>query len=316
MYDAYHGKVRWRSPAEIAFRLRQEARNLALLARPPKLPKGANPVAPLPDPDPVVNALRSTSTAAATAAWADQILLHRFPLLGLEIDTGPEIRWRRDYINDKESAAEYFRKIPYLNAALVGDHKNIWELNRHQHLVLLAQAYRLTERRPYLDEIGTQLDSWFQANPFQRGINWTSALEVAFRSLSWMWVDHLAGEFLGGERRGRLREGLYRHAFHLEENLSVYFSPNTHLLGEAVALHALGVMFRGIARGRAMGADRSADCPPRKCRGKFTRMAATSSNPVTITCTRWTCFCSTRSWPSLPPNIALAWSAWRSTWKR
>jgi hypothetical protein len=240
--------VRWRSPAEIAFRLRQEARNLALLARPPKLPKGANPVAPFPDPNPAVNALRSTSTAAAIAAWADQILLHRFPLLGLEMDTGPEIRWRRDYINDQESAVEYFRRIPYLNAALVGDHKNIWELNRHQHLVLLAQAYRLTGQRPYLDEIGDQLDSWFQANPFQRGINWTSALEVAFRSLSWMWVDHLAGEFLGGERRGRLREGLYRHAFHLEENLSVYFSPNTHLLGEAVALHALGVMFRGIAR--------------------------------------------------------------------
>jgi hypothetical protein len=122
---------------------------------------------------------------------------------------------------------------------------------------LLAQAYRLTERREYLDEIGNQLDSWLHTNPLQRGINWASALEVAFRALSWMWVDHLVGEFLGDAQRRRLLEGLYRHAFHLEANLSVYFSPNTHLLGEAVALHALGVMFRGSAgaeRWEALGA--------------------------------------------------------------
>jgi hypothetical protein len=239
--------VRWRSPSEISFRLRQEARNLALLARPPRLPKGANPRAPFPEPDFALNALRSTVTAESIVALADQIVLHRFPLLGIEIETGPEIRWRRDYVNGKETGIDYFRRIPYLDASVAGDHKNIWELNRHQHVVLLAQAYRLTEQRRYLDEIGSELDSWLEANPVQRGINWASALEVAFRSLSWMWVDHLAGGYLGAERRGRLWQGLYQHALHLEANLSVYFSPNTHLLGEAVALHALGMMFRGTA---------------------------------------------------------------------
>jgi len=239
--------MRWRSPSEIAFRVRQEARNLALFARPPKLQEGADPRAPFPDADPAVKALRSTPAGDAITSLADRILLHRFPLLGLEIDTGPEIRWRRDHVNDKETAADYFRRIPYLDPSLAGDHKLIWELSRHQHLVLLAQAYRLSERRRYLDEIGEQLESWFRANPVQRGINWASALEVAFRALSWMWVDHLVGACLGGARRQRLIEGLYQHALHLEANLSVYFSPNTHLLGEAVALHALGIMFGGMA---------------------------------------------------------------------
>ena len=36
---------------------------------------------------------------------------------------------------------------------------------------------------------------------------------------------------------------MYWHGRHLENNLSFYFSPNTHLLGEAVALHALGMAF-------------------------------------------------------------------------
>jgi hypothetical protein len=238
--------VRWRSPSEIAFRLRQEARNLALLKRPPKLPESANPRAPFPAPDSVVEALRGTAISEAIIGYADQIVLHRFPLLGIEVDTGPQIRWRRDYLNDKETGVEYFRRIPYLDASVAGDHKIIWELNRHQHLVLLAQAFRFTNRPEYLEEIEAQLDSWFEANPVQRGINWASALEVAFRALSWMWVDHLAGKDLDPARRKRLMEALYWHGFHLEANLSVYFSPNTHLLGEAVALHALGLMFRGI----------------------------------------------------------------------
>jgi hypothetical protein len=50
---------------------------------------------------------------------------------------------------------------------------------------------------------------------------------------------------------------LYLHACYLETNLSVYFSPNTHLLGEALALHALGMFFTGLsgaARWEQMGA--------------------------------------------------------------
>ncbi len=234
--------MRWRSPREIAFRLRQEARNLVLLTRPPVLPADSHPRAPFPDADAAVNALQSTAAAKNIVALADQVVRHRFPVLGLEIDTGPEIQWRRDYINNKETGTDYFRKIPYLDASIAGDHKLIWELNRHQHLVLLAQAHRLTNRREYLEEIDKQLDSWRRANPVQRGINWASALEVAFRALSWMWVDHLVGRSLA--RRDQLLHGLYLHALHLDANLSVYFSPNTHLLGEAVALHALGKMFR------------------------------------------------------------------------
>src|SRR5262249_37237622 len=122
----------------------------------------------------------------------------------------------------------------------------IWELNRHQHLLVLAQAFVLTKNDNYLKEIQSQVESWLQANPFQRGINWASALEVAFRSLSWVWVLHWAGTSFADDFRKRLLSSLYQHGLHLRHNLSVYFSPNTHLLGEAVALHALGrIMGKG-----------------------------------------------------------------------
>jgi hypothetical protein len=170
------------------------------------------------------------------------------PLLGVEIDTGPDIRWRRDALSGIETPLAYFRRIPYLDAKRAGDHKIIWELNRHQHLVLLSQEFRFSGERRFLDEIVRQLESWWIDNPFQCGMNWTSALEVAFRALSWCWVWHLVSQDLPPGFAARFATELYRHGLHLEYNLSVYFSPNTHLLGEAVALHAIGRLFPSLPR--------------------------------------------------------------------
>jgi len=237
--------MRWRGPSEIAFRAKQEVLNLSLLVKPPQLRAEPARQSLFPDAHIVAEKLRATNAAGGIIALAEQILAHRFPLLGVEIETGPDIRWRRDYLSHRETAAVYFRRIPYLDVLRAGDHKLIWELNRHQHLVLLAQAFRLSGRVDFLTEIARQLESWFEQNPFQRGINWASALEVALRALSWIWVLHLTGAELDAALRRRLFEGLYCHGLHLATNLSIYFSPNTHLLGEAVALHALGRLFGG-----------------------------------------------------------------------
>jgi len=232
-----------RSPQEIGFRLRQEAMNYVLATRPPGGKFSASsPLAGLPDPGLVIERLRGSDFARQVETIADEVMAHRFPLLGFKVETGPEIAWRRDYQRGIETGKDYFRRIPYLDVSQVGDHKVIWELNRHQHFVVLAQAYRFTGRQKYLDQIRAQWESWVRENPFQHGINWCSALEVAFRALSWIWTYHL----VGGDERFLVE--LARHGWHLEYNLSYYFSPNTHLLGEAVALHALGVLFPAFPR--------------------------------------------------------------------
>jgi len=218
-----------------------------MLARPPvpgvEIPPG-NPRQSAP-PDPVETAARLGGSAFAreVEALARRMLRGRLPVLGIEIETGPQIEWRRDYLHGISSATPYFRRSPYLDFARVGDHKLIWELNRHQHLVLLSEAFRFTGERAFLDEVFRQLESWLDANPFLRGINWASALEVGFRALSWVWLWLLAGEFFPEPLARRFQAELYRHGCFLERNLSIYFSPNTHLLGEAVALHALGALF-------------------------------------------------------------------------
>jgi hypothetical protein len=231
-----------RSLREIAFRARQEARNLSLWASPPRTDfvNGFRPWVPPADP-----AGREDVVEKARA-----IQQHRFQIFGQLLETGPAIRWRRDYARDIETPLVYFRRLPYLDAERAGDHKWIWELSRHQHLVTLAQAFRLTNEAGFLQEAVSQLESWLVQNPFLRGINWASALEAAFRALSWIWTWGLIAESVSHEFRDRWLRGLYLHGCFIENNLSVYFSPNTHLLGEALALQVLGLFFSSRPRAR------------------------------------------------------------------
>jgi hypothetical protein len=224
--------------------------NLWLTALPPSLRINGDftPRLNLPDAAECARHLMGSRFAQEVTELADEIRRHRFPIFGTTIDTGPEIRWRRDYIRGIETDLVYFRRIPFLNTRRSGDHKVIWELNRHQHLVVLAQAYLLTGDSRNLEEIWAQLESWIDGNPFHRGINWASALEVAFRAISWVWIDHMVGRCMPARLRARWLHMLYLHGSHLANNLSFYFSPNNHLVGEAVALHALGLYFWGLPR--------------------------------------------------------------------
>ena len=242
---------RMRSIAELGFRVRQEAANFLLFAAPPTFAGDAPLRLHLPDPQTIANALAGSEYARCVESTASRLLAQQFPLLGVNIETGHDIRWRRDYLHGAESGTQYFRRIPYLNFSAVGDHKLVWELNRHQHLVLLAQAFLFTRRAEFKHEIFRQLESWFEQNPFQRGINWASALEVGFRALSWTWLYHFVGDKMPPEFRRKFLTELYHHGRYLAENLSIYFSPNTHLLGEAVALQTLGTLFETFPESRA-----------------------------------------------------------------
>ena len=188
--------------------------------------------------------------AADILREADEICGHRFRLLGYEnLEYGSEIDWHLDLVHGKRAPMDPWFKIPFLDFAVVGDHKVTWELNRHQHLVTLAKARLLSEDEKYVRELMAQWRSWIKANPYPLGINWASTLEVAFRSLSWIWVDQLlAGAADYAELRSEMAPALAFHGRYIERYLSTYFSPNTHLLGEAVVLFFLGTLYPQMPR--------------------------------------------------------------------
>ena len=182
---------------------------------------------------------------------AERICAHRFDLLGYkDLDYGAQIEWHCDVVHGKQAPREPWFKMKYLDFEQVGDSKITWELNRHQHFVTLAKAYWLTGNKKFVHEIFAQWAHWHRENPYPIGINWASSLEVGYRSLSWIWTFFLLQDcpLFTTDLRSQWQRGLSLNGRHIETYLSTYFSPNTHLLGEALALFFLGTLFPGPHR--------------------------------------------------------------------
>src|SRR5208283_2398334 len=130
------------------------------------------------------------------------------------------------------------------------DPKIIHELNRHQHLPRLAKAYFLTGDERYVSEAVAQLNSWIDQNPPGIGINWQSSLEIAIRAISWLWTIFplLRSKSFDDASAQRIGDSLFAQLDHVHRYLSVFSSPNTHLIGEAAALFIAGLVFRDRSR--------------------------------------------------------------------
>ena len=198
---------------------------------------------------------RDVTTAALRRNWpeaetkiiqaADRIVSGKFDLLGWTgLSFGTPINWHLEPVSGKIAPSVHWSRVDYLNPSVCGDKKIIWELNRHQYFVTLGQAYWLTNDETYARCFVEHIESWINANPPKRGINWASSLEVAFRSISWVWALHFFknSPSLSSATLTAILKCLYLNARHLEDHLSTYFSPNTHLTGEALGLFYLGTV--------------------------------------------------------------------------
>ena len=111
---------------------------------------------------------------------ARRICEHRFDLLGFEaLNFGNDIDWHLDPVHNKRAPRLIFHKVPYLDFEQCGDVKITWELNRHQHFITLAKAYRITGEEKFAAELFAQWKHWLKENPYPIGLNWASSLEVA-----------------------------------------------------------------------------------------------------------------------------------------
>ena len=215
------------------------------------------------NPETTVAAFRSRfpATAQALIEKADRICAGQFDLLGFKnLSFGDPIDWQFEPLTGKRIPLLHWSKLDYLNAEVAGDKKIIWELNRHQYFMTLGQAYWLTGDERYARTFAAHLEAWMDANPPKLGINWASSLEVAFRAMSWLWAFHFfkSSPALSNDVCKRAWKFLYLSARHLESYLSTYFSPNTHLTGEALGLFFIGTLlpeFKEARRWRDLGAE-------------------------------------------------------------
>jgi len=213
------------------------------------------------DPGAIARAIaqRDPEVRARFAQQSDAAECGVVALLGYRpLWVGNPPHWHREAQSGTQAPMTHWSRIDHLDRTVVGDHKLLWELNRHQYLLAPAFCWLLDGEPRRFELIQSHLESWLTDNPPRQGINWVSSLEVAYRAITWCWLlDMLREAPWKPDLRRRLTASLEAHARHVERYLSTYFSPNTHLTGEALGLLYVGTLLREsphARRWRARGA--------------------------------------------------------------
>ncbi len=189
------------------------------------------------------------SEQAAILKSADAICRGDFPILGYgTLSFGKPTDWHLDPVSNKRAPLVHWSKINHLDTNLVGDHKVVWELSRHQWLLDLGQAYRFTGNERYAKTFAQGVNDWMRSNPPGLGINWSSSLECSMRLIAWSWSLFLfrGSKWLTPSLQVEMIAWIETHASYIERYLSRYFSPNTHLTGEALGLYYVGTLLPGL----------------------------------------------------------------------
>lgn len=122
-----------------------------------------------------------------------------------------------------------------------GDIRYVWELNRLQHLQPLAALAASENDRVLQAYCLRQIDSWIDANPPFKGVNWASNLEISLRAISIIIVLSFTDkDVMPPELNRRIRACLNAHGYWLSRNPSRYSSANNHKAAASAALFVIG----------------------------------------------------------------------------
>ena len=177
-------------------------------------------------------------------ADAEQVLTGTVNLLGIDMLIPEGDGWITDPQTGKQWPFLFYNQVRHHPLVTDLDIKFVWEINRHQYLIPLGQAFWITREEKYAGTAFAVILDWIQSNPYHTGVNWTSALENAVRLFSWIWVLELCRESTKyNEHLPQIRRSIHEQAHYINRHLSIYASPYNHLIGEAAALFMTGSLF-------------------------------------------------------------------------
>ena len=172
-------------------------------------------------------------------AQADRLLENRLSFFDVtDHDFGAEVEWNYECVANKRTPLAFAPRVDYRDFSVAGDAKVVWEPNRHQHLVVLGRAYRMTGDRRYAEKVLEQIESWIRQCPYGRGMNWRSPLELAIRVINWAWALELVAPsgVVTPERMARILPVVHRHLWEIDRKYSKHSSANNHTVGEAAGV--------------------------------------------------------------------------------
>ncbi len=191
-----------------------------------------------------------------TQKWlrdADRLCEGCVCILGNDVLLAQAGEWHKDPLEGCDWPRVFYTRVHKSKPSETVDIKYVWEMNRHQYLIVLGKAYWISSDEKYAKKICEIISSWISDNPYHSGVNWTSSLELAVRSISWIWAYFLCqgSQSMDSTFHRMLVKAIYEHGLHIENHLSYFSSPYNHLIGEAAGLHMIGSLFSQLKTGQS-----------------------------------------------------------------
>ncbi|MFP4106432.1 MAG: alginate lyase family protein [Phycisphaerae bacterium] len=188
----------------------------------------------------------------ATTRCAQNVSDGIFDYLGMGptrvTDEQGNYRWNIDF----RCGAEFPLQSLYLDIGRSlnkpgADIKIPWELSRFQSVF---PGY-FSGLDGYGEMFFAQWRDWMESNPLGRGLNWSCAMEVALRAMSWSFALAAWGGEWPQDRVDQLSASLLDHGRFIRDNLEWYPAARTnHYYANLVGLAVLGLLFRERPEGR------------------------------------------------------------------
>ena len=160
-----------------------------------------------------------------------------------QVDLRTAIDWHLDISSGKKFPTSFSKDID-IRSDQYGSAKAVWELNRLQFLLPLAAKYALSKSDADINHFIDIVESWVKDNPYLKGVNWYSNIEINIRLIVWYycWQILFSAPQLQTNERFQLfiRETwlptIYEHCVYSYANPSKYSSANNHLVAEYAGL--------------------------------------------------------------------------------
>lgn len=177
--------------------------------------------------------------------------IEEFSIFGKSFAIENNIDFHKDIFSGKSFPLAFSKTID-IRSDRFGSAKVVWEINRLQFLVPLLISYKATGDKTRLDKFVAIMSAWEEQNPYMKGINWYSNIEVNIRLINWYWCwtilenDPLweKEEQYASFRANTWLPLIYKHCYFSSKNPSYFSSANNHLIAEYAGLFIASTLWR------------------------------------------------------------------------
>ncbi|MDP4263357.1 MAG: alginate lyase family protein [Bacteroidota bacterium] len=178
-------------------------------------------------------------------------LAKRFLVFGNSFTIDENIDFHKDFLSGKRFPLSFSKTID-IRSDRFGSAKVVWEINRLEFLLPLLIDYKTTKDRKKLDLFVSVMTAWARQNPYLKGINWYSNIEVNIRLINWYWCWILLENdevWQSGKEYKRFRDAIwlpliYTHCVYSSRNPSYHSSANNHLIAEYTGLFIASTLWK------------------------------------------------------------------------